>query len=70
MEQDIRLASLDEDYFAPFGPEFLHAKQDETAIAGKVVELLLERIAGKRYEEDDYMIPGILKNKERCVHNK
>ena len=63
LEQDIRLACLDEDYLAPFGPALLHVKQDETAIAGKAVELLLGRIAVKRYEEDDYLIPGILKKK-------
>ena len=62
LEQDIRLACIDEDYLAPYGPVFLHVKQDEAAIAKKAVELLLGRIAGNRYEEDDYLIAGILRS--------
>lgn len=62
LEQDIRLACIDEDYLAPYGPVFLHVKQNEAAIAKKAVELLLGRIAGNRYEDDDYLIAGILRN--------
>ena len=43
---------MDEDYLAPYGPAFLHVKQDEAAIAEKAVEVLLGRIAGGRGEEE------------------
>ena len=61
-DRDLRIAVVDEDYLAPEGYRFLHVKQDEAAIAKKAVELLLGRIAGNRYEEDDYLIAGILRS--------
>ena len=47
LDKEIRLACVDEDYLAPYGPAFLHVKQDEAAIAEKAVEVLLGRIAGE-----------------------
>ena len=52
LDKEIRLACVDEDYLAPYGPAFLHVKQDEAAIAEKAVEVLLGRIAGERGEEE------------------
>jgi GntR family transcriptional regulator of arabinose operon len=60
-DRDLRIAVVDEDYLAPEGYRFLHVKQDEAAIAGKAVELLMMRIQKKAVNKEDFLIPAVLK---------
>ena len=66
LDKEIRLACVDEDYLAPYGPAFLHVKQDEAAIAEKAVEVLLGRIAGGRGEEE-ILVESKRNNKHQSV---
>lgn len=52
----IRIATIDEDYLAPGGYQYMHMKQDEAAIAKKAVELLFDQCAAG---PEDVLIPAI-----------
>lgn len=53
----LRVCCIDEDYLAPTGYTFTHARQDERAMAACAVDVLLERIECVPLAQDDFVLP-------------
>lgn len=64
-DQDFRLYTIDEDYLAPAGFTFTHAKQDEARIGEQAVSLLLDRISGREILVGEQLVPPLLRCRKR-----
>lgn len=57
---DIEPCCFDEVYLIPDGKRYVHIKQNESLMAEKSVEVLINQIEGKRIDNKEIKVPGIL----------
>ncbi|MBS6194594.1 MAG: GntR family transcriptional regulator [Clostridiales bacterium] len=60
---EIEVICIDENYIGEDQYRLTHIKQDEKKIARCALEILLEKIEGKKGEQREYLIPGIFTRK-------
>lgn len=62
-EDAIEVCCIDENYVGPGQYRLTHVKQDEKKMGGCAMELLLKKIRGEELEKENYLIPGIFRER-------